>query len=75
VGLCLQPLRIGGFLVDSVKRLTAVIIVGVLALLAVIMFIAELHSSRNDAKIFGAAAFAAAVIFYALGWVKRKKSH
>jgi drug/metabolite transporter (DMT)-like permease len=57
----------------STKRTIAVTVVGVLVLLAVVTFFTELHSSENHAKIFGSAACVAAMIFYALGWVKRKK--
>ncbi|MFE5039435.1 hypothetical protein [Streptomyces sp. NPDC056683] len=56
----------------AVKQVVATTIVGILALLALISFFAQLHSSENYAKIFGAAAFVAGAIFFALGWVKRR---
>lgn len=56
----------------AAKQAVAVTAVGVLALLALITFFTELHSSENDAKFFGSAACVAAVIFYALGWARRK---
>ena len=56
----------------AVKQAVAATTVGVLALLALISFFAQLHSSGNYAKIFGSAAFVAGVIFFALGWVKPK---
>jgi len=56
-----------------VKRSIAAAVVGILALLAVISLIVQFDSSGSYAKAFGGAAFAAAVIFYALGWVKLNK--
>ncbi|MFF7237214.1 hypothetical protein [Streptomyces collinus] len=56
----------------AVKQGIATTIVGVLTLLALISFFAQLHSSGNYAKIFGSAAFIAAAVFFALGWIKRR---
>ncbi|WP_188304706.1 hypothetical protein [Streptomyces sp. CBMA123] len=55
-------------------RVGLVIVIGLLALAALITLIAEWDSTRNDASILGGAAFTASVISYALGWTRRKKS-
>ncbi len=56
----------------ATKQVVAATTVGVLALLALISFFAQLNSSGNCAKLFGAAAFVAGAVFFALGWVKRR---
>ena len=56
----------------AVKQAVATKTVGVLALLALISFFAQLNNSGNYATIFGSAAFVSGAVFFALGWVKRR---
>ncbi|MGW2254998.1 hypothetical protein ACWCXH_33170 [Kitasatospora sp. NPDC001660] len=56
------------------KQVSAAVVVGLLALAALITLIVEWDSSRNDASILGGAAFTASVVFFALGWTKRNKA-
>ncbi|MBD0689009.1 hypothetical protein [Streptomyces sp. CBMA123] len=55
------------------KKVTAAVVVGLLALAALIALIAEWDSSRNDANVLGGAAFTASLVFFALGWTKTKR--
>ncbi|MDH6135808.1 Flp pilus assembly protein protease CpaA [Kitasatospora sp. MAA4] len=56
------------------KQVAAAVVVGLLALAALVAFVAEWDSTRNDASILGGAAFTAFLVFFALGWTKRNKA-
>jgi hypothetical protein len=50
------------------KRLVGIIVIGIFAVTTVAVYLAELHSSRNDAAVFGGATFVSFLIFWQLGW-------
>ncbi|MDH6143582.1 hypothetical protein P3T35_005617 [Kitasatospora sp. GP30] len=56
------------------KQVAAAVVVGLLALAALVALIAEWDSTRNDASILGGAAFTASLVFLALGWTKRNRT-
>lgn len=58
---------------DRKLLITARATVALLATLAVIVYIAEWHSDRDDARYFGSAAFLVFVIYQALTWAGRRR--
>jgi hypothetical protein len=58
---------------SPLRRVMAVVVVGALALVSLILFVNELHTSSGTAGEWGLAAAAASGVFLALGWVPLRR--